>query len=176
MCSADNDTLRDLLLILVGAVIALGAESIKAFFHLRSLKKSLKNELEVNLQMLPHFRDFIHSALVGLELGGFPNVRPIRFIRTAYDSHYSLIAPSLKHNESISYQLIYDYLRICDETCDRFADVLYTCTDEQESKRQIKLYKSKLPYILKIADQLDGYIQRHLKGDPPNYFRITEDK
>lgn len=159
----------EILLILFGAIVGFGVERIKTLFDRRTYKRQLQEELATNLRMLPFFRQHVTEALAAAKLGHSPNMRAVHFCTACYDAHFSTVLPILTSAEQISFQIIYEYLRICNETTDALSTVVFSTSDQQEYSRQLRLYSGKLQAVSTMTQDTEKHIRQHLQGSPTNF-------
>ena len=170
---ADNQILlqhmTEVLLILFGAVVGFGVERIKTLFDRRTYKRQLHEELASNLRMLPFVRQHVTEALAVAQLGHSPNMRAVHFCMACYDAHFSTVLPILTSEEQISFQIIYEYLRICNETTDAFSAIVFSTSEQEEYSRLLRLYSGKLQSVVKMTEDTEKHIRQHLQGKPTNF-------
>src|SRR5437667_12428148 len=95
--------LRDILLIFLGAVLGFGVDRIKAVLDRRVARRQLREELALNLRMLPHFRRYLEHVIVASQRNQAPNMRAIHFASICYEANYAAVLPLLSQAERSSY-------------------------------------------------------------------------
>jgi hypothetical protein len=158
--------LKDILLILVGAVIGFGIDRIKSSMDRRLARKQLHEELELNRRMIPHFRRYLMDTLHALANGFAPNLRAVHFARASYDANFSAVLPLLTQAERSSFHLIYEHLAICTEASDEASILLTTIDSKEEFKRRATIASGVFDSLLTTVDSVNEQIDLHLKGSP----------
>jgi hypothetical protein len=165
--------LKDVLLILIGAVIGFGIDRIKGFLDRRLARKALLEELALNLRMIPQFRRYLESVLSASAQGHAPNMRAIHFARASYEANYSAVLPLLSQAERSSYHLIYDHLAICNEISDEAGRLLSETQSQEEFGRRLRVSATMFDSLLTTVDQLREQISQHLNGSPQDLLLST---
>ena len=158
--------LRDILLILFGAALGFGVDRIKAMLDRRVARKQLREELALNLRMLPHFRRYLENTIAASERDQVPDVRAVHFANICYQANYAAVVPLLSQAERSSYHLIYDHLAICNETSDEASRLLSETVTQEEFGRRVRILASRLHSLLTTVDELTVQISQHLDGTP----------
>ena len=156
--------LKDLLLILLGAVIGFGIDRIKSFLDRRLARKQLIEELELNQRMITHFRRYLENTITALQQQAAPNMRAVHFARSSYDTNFATVMPLLSQAERSSYHLIYDHLAICNEASDDAPRLL--ASSREEFARRAAIAAGTFNSLLTTVDMVSEQISLHLKGTP----------
>jgi hypothetical protein len=154
----------------VGGVIGFGVERIKTRFDRQTFKQQLHEELATNLHMLPFLRQHLSESLHIAQAGGSPNMRAAHFCTACYDAHFSAVLPILSSTEKVSVQMIYEYLRICNEITDAYSKIVFTVSIEDEHERLLKVYEGTLQSAIGMTEKTEQHIRDHLDGHPKEFF------
>jgi hypothetical protein len=154
----------------VGGVIGFGVERIKTRLDRRTLKQELREELTINLHMLPFLRKHLSESLRTAQFGGSPNMRAVHFCTACYDAHFSTVLPILSSAEKVSLQMIYEYLRICNEITDAYSRIVFAASIKEEHERLLRIFAGTLQSAIGMTEKTERYICDHLAGRPINFF------
>jgi len=158
--------LRDIFLILFGAVLGFGIDRIKSMLDRRVARRQLREELALNLRMLPYFRRYLENVMMASQRNQAPNMRAIHFATVCYEANYAAVLPLLSQAERSSYHIIYDHLAICNEISDEASELLSATVSQDEFGRQLRILASRLDSLLRTVDKLTEQISQHLAGTP----------
>jgi hypothetical protein len=161
---------KDIVLLIFGAAIGFGIDRIKSLLDLRKARRQLFEELQLNLRMLPSFRDYLDRAIDGLKNYHAPNMRALHFSRAAYDANYSSVLPLLTQAERSSYHIIYEHLSLCNEISDAAARILLETGSKEEFSRQSRIYSQIYQSLLVTVGKTKEHIEEHLQGRPRDAF------
>lgn len=165
-----SDVLLLLLGAIVGGVVGFGVERIQTRLDRRTFKRQLHEELNTNLHMLPFLRQHLTQSLETSQLGGSPNMRAVHFCTACYDVHFSTVLPILSSTDQVSLQVIYEYLRICNEITDAYGSVLFATSTREEHERLLRVYAGTLQSAIGMTEDTERHIRAHLAGKPTDFF------
>jgi hypothetical protein len=158
--------LRDILLILFGTVFGFGVDRMKAILDRRVARKQLREELVLNLRLLPFFRRYLENTIAASQRHQMPNMRAIHFANICYQANYAAILPLLSQAERSSYHIIYDHLAICNEISGEASRLFSETVTQEEFGRRIRIVASRFNSLLTTVDKLTEQISQHLDGTP----------
>ena len=144
-------TLKDVLLLLAGAIVGFGVDRIKALRDRRIARKQLRQELSLNLRMLPHFRRFAEDALAASQRHEAPNMRAIHFARVCYEANIPPCFPCSAKKSEVPYHIIYDHLAICNEISDEASRLLTATLSQEEFDRRLRVSAWMFDSLLAVA-------------------------
>lgn len=139
----------------------------------------IREELRANLQMLPWkcktLREIVDNLKAGKALPG----EGVRFIRNFYAEHFAAMCPYLSEMERNSIHVIYEHLRVVDETISSYdselSSLIPTAAGSASGQPMLAsfshTYRPKMEDLLKALSVTENLIRKHLDGKPEDVFR-----
>ena len=159
-------------------------DSRKEKSRIRNTVKQIREELRANLQMLPDKRKTIENIVNSLKQNKAIPAESVRFVRCFYAEHFAAMCPFFSELERNSLHVIYEHLRIVDETVQCYdAEATQIVRDARASRDSVSVFAAfaqthyiKLNDLLNALTTVATLIQKHLAGTPEDVFHTQQKK
>jgi hypothetical protein len=140
----------------------------------------IREELRANSQMLPLKRKVLEEIVAKLKMKQVLPGESVRFLRSFYAEHFAAMCPYLSERERNSLHVIYEHLRVVDETMcsyeSEMKSVMLTSFDSPSRPHIVNAFTSlqlgKMEDLLGELSVTEHLMQKHLAGEPEAVFAV----
>ncbi len=152
--------------VVLGFVLSVGYQELKALKERRSIYAALLAELRSNLLMIPYKRKIIEQVIKNLSLERLLSGESVRFQTLVYDANCLKMSSICSQRERDSLHFIYQHLNILDST---LASYSLQISDALKSERQQEIFGiqiSRFRDLANVLPRVEKLISGHIKGVP----------
>jgi len=167
---------------LLGVALGLGwsawQDNQKENKRIRRTVNQIREELRANLQMLPSKRDALNQIVANLKANRVLPGGGVEFLRSFYTEHFAAMCPYLSEKERNSLHVIYERLRVVDETMRSYESemrsVMLSASASPTAPNIVayftRMQLGKMEDLLKELSVTEGLMRKHLAGEPEDVF------